>query len=115
MRGGPWQGGRQAALWQVGKYKPAIEARVGQQECSVRVPTVGSFRGEGAVGQWLLSSGGQGTQRGQSTRPPGLQGLRGMGSVRHCLSVTVTLIPFQFFAFITTLLYILHAFSIYYH
>lgn len=31
------------------------------------------------------------------------------------MSNLVTLVTFQFFAFITTLLYVLHAFSIYYH
>lgn len=50
--------------------------------------------------------------------PAGLQGLRApwRDGQQPALSVYNSHShPFQFFAFITTLLYVLHAFSIYYH
>lgn len=78
-----------------------------------------SFGEDGAVGWWLLSSSGPGTQQGQSMWPPGQQGLRvpwrdGQWPAQP-VGNSITLVPLQFFAFITTLFYVLHAFSIYYH
>lgn len=57
---------------------------------------VDSSREHGAVGQWLLSSGGLGAQQGRARGHPGIRARGplggGMGGGQHCPSVTQPLL-----------------------
>ena len=71
----------------------------------------------GCCPQARQGSSRQRVKQGQNKGHPGCHGpVCGWEQVvTASISKAVTPWPFQFFAFVTTLLYILHAFSIYYH
>ena len=101
-------------LWQVEEPRSAGDT-VGQGGGVLHkgwrgCPVVAALRPDGGLGRQRM-------KQGQNKGHPGCRGpVWGCkGVVIASISKAVTPRLFQFFAFITTLLYILHAFSIYYH
>lgn len=117
-RAGPGPGGRRAALRQVGTH--SLQVRHKQDSGSV----ASGHPQRTVSGSMEQSAGGCCPQADPGHNGPehvaaGQQGLRvpwraGRWPAQPVYN-SITLVPFQFFAFITTLFYVLHAFSIYYH
>lgn len=116
-RGEGTQGGHGdgPTLWQVEGPRSAGERDAAQPPWDKGWSASGRAEGlpRGCCPQARQGSGEAGSKQGPSRLPWACVGLRGV--VIASISKAVTPRLFQFFAFITTLLYILHAFSIYYH